>query len=109
MAEYIDRTQIKWYGCDFEGGKACCKNQGDCSKCIHGNCDHDEVMNIPHANVVEREKIDKAIEEIEQKFDGCDICEWFENYDWDENDISEYQYVGSVEEILNIIRKHLCE
>ena len=67
MAEYIDRTQIKWYGCDFEGGKACCKNQGDCSKCIHGNCDHDEVMNIPLANVIEREKI-KLLGEEHRKF-----------------------------------------
>ena len=51
----------------------------------------------------------EVIEEIKQKFDGCDICEWFEDYDWDENNISEYRYVGSVEDILDIIEKHLGE
>jgi hypothetical protein len=52
---------------------------------------------------------DKVIEEIKEQFDGCDICEWFEDYDWDENNISEYRYIGSVDDILDIIRKHLGE
>jgi hypothetical protein len=29
-----------------------------------------------------------------------DICEWQENYDWDENDISEYYSVASVNDFL---------
>ncbi len=51
----------------------------------------------------------KIIEEIKEQFDGCDICEWFEDYDWDENNISEYQYIGTLDDILDIIRKHLGE
>ena len=50
MAEYIDRTQIKWYGCDHEG-KECIDSGGDCAKCFFGNCDHDEVMNMKPADV----------------------------------------------------------
>lgn len=30
----------------------------------------------------------------------CDICEWQEDYDWEENNISEYQSVASVSEFL---------
>ena len=29
-----------------------------------------------------------------------DICEWQENYDWEENNISEYQSVASVNDFL---------
>lgn len=61
MAEYIDRNLIEWYGCDFEDDL--CK---DCSDCSHAECSHSQIMQIPVADVVEREKIDKAIEEIEQ-------------------------------------------
>jgi hypothetical protein len=52
---------------------------------------------------------DKVIEEIKEQFDGCDICEWFEDYDYDENNISEYRYAGSVDDILDIIKKHFGE
>ncbi len=62
MAEYIDRNLIEWYGCDFEDGN--CKNR-ECSGCSHAECSHSQVMQIPVADVIEREKIDKAIEEME--------------------------------------------
>ena len=61
MAEYIDRNLIEWYGCDFENDS--CKNR-ECSSCSHAECSHSQVMQIPIADVVEREKINKAIEEI---------------------------------------------
>ena len=61
MAQYIDRNLIEWYGCDFEDDS--CKNR-ECSGCSHAECSHWQVMHIPTADVVEREKIDKAIEEI---------------------------------------------
>ena len=44
--------------------------------------------------------------EIIEKFDNCSICEWFENYDYDENDISEYMSVGSIFDIIDIIDKY---
>jgi hypothetical protein len=62
-AEYIDRNLIEWYGCDFED--ASCENR-ECSSCSHAECFQPQIMQIPTADVVEREKIDKAIEEIEE-------------------------------------------
>ncbi len=62
MAEYIDRDLIEWYGCNFEN--ASCKNR-ECSGCSHAECSHSQVMQIPKADVIEREKIDKAIEEMQ--------------------------------------------
>ena len=34
------------------------------------------------------------------RYRDFDICEWQENYDWDENNISEYQSVASVNDFL---------
>ena len=53
--------------------------------------------------------LDKIKAEIKEKFEGCDICEWFEDYDYDENDISEYQPVGSIDMVLEIIDKYKAE
>ncbi len=61
MAEYIDRNLIEWHGCDFEDDN--CKNR-ECSGCSHANCSHAQVMQIPTADMMEREKINKAIEEM---------------------------------------------
>jgi hypothetical protein len=68
-----------------------------------------EIRNTFDMAIKSLEAWDKVIEEIKEQFDGCDICEWFEDYDWDENNISEYRYIGSVDDILDIIRKHLGE
>ena len=45
--------------------------------------------------------------EIQEKFGSLTICEWEENYDFEENDISEYRYVSEVKEILALIDKHI--
>ena len=50
--------------------------------------------------------IDKIRAEIKEKFEGYDICEWFEDYDYEENNISEYRSVGNIGEILDIIDKY---
>jgi len=47
--------------------------------------------------------------EIEEKYGDYDICEWFEDYDYEENDISEYWQVGKVSDILEIIDKYRGE
>ena len=49
---------------------------------------------------------EKVKAEIEDKFGGCSICEWFEDYDYEENDISEYQSVGDISDIIKIIDKY---
>lgn len=53
--------------------------------------------------------LDKIRAEIEEKYGNYNICEWFEDYDYEENDISEYQYVGDVSDILAIIDKYKAE
>ena len=53
--------------------------------------------------------LDKIRAEIEEKYGDYDICEWFEDYDYEENDISEYQHVGDVSDILAIIDKYRTE
>ena len=51
--------------------------------------------------------IDNIRAEIQKKYAGCSICEWFEDYDYEENNISEYQYVGSIDDILEIIDEYI--
>lgn len=50
--------------------------------------------------------LDNIKAEIIEKFDNCSICEWFEDYDYDENDISEYISVGHISDIIDIIDKY---
>jgi hypothetical protein len=47
--------------------------------------------------------------EIETKYGQCDICEYFEDYDYEENDISEYRPIGDIADILQIIDKYKGE
>ena len=65
---------------------------------------------IADGKPLEQETIlDKLRAEIETKFGHCDLCEYFEDYDYEENDISEYRSVGDVAEILQIIDKYMAE
>lgn len=50
--------------------------------------------------------LDNIKEEIESEYGNYDICEFDEDYDYEENNISEYTLVGSVTEILKIIDKY---
>lgn len=47
--------------------------------------------------------LDKIRAEIETKYGQCDICEYFVDYDYNENDISEYRPIGDIADILQII------
>lgn len=53
--------------------------------------------------------LDKIRAEIETKYGQCDICEYFEDYDYEENDISEYRPIGNIADILQIIDKYKAE
>lgn len=53
--------------------------------------------------------LDKIRAEIIEEFDNCNICEWFEDYDYDENNISEYIFVGHISDIIDIIDKYRAE
>jgi hypothetical protein len=69
-----------------------------------------EEMTKPLDREVEQEPIlDKIKAEIETKYGQCDICEYFENYDYEENDISEYRPIGNIADILQIIDKYKSE
>lgn len=53
--------------------------------------------------------LDKIRAEIKEKYGNYDICEWFEDYDYEENDVSEYRLVGGVSDILAIIDRYRAE
>lgn len=50
--------------------------------------------------------LNKIRAEIESEYGQCDICEYFEDYDYEENDISEYRPIGDIADILQIIDKY---
>ncbi len=60
-------------------------------------------------NYVPIEELKEIRQEIEEKYSDCDICEWFEDYDYEENNISEYRSVGSIKDIFEIFDKHIKE
>ena len=62
------------------------------------------IRNAPTVDVLERIRA-----EIETKYGQCDICEYFEDYDYEENDISEYRPIGDIADILQIIDKYKAE
>ena len=53
--------------------------------------------------------LDKIRAEIATKYGQCDICEYFEDYDYEENDISEYRPIGNIADILQILDKYKAE
>ena len=53
--------------------------------------------------------LDKIKAEIETNYGQCDICEYFDDYDYEENDISEYRPIGNISDILQIIDKYNTE
>lgn len=56
-----------------------------------------------------RVSLESIKSEISEKFGDAAICEWFEDYDYDENDISEYREIGNISEIIEIIDKYIEE
>ena len=66
---------------------------------IHGK-EQLEIFSGEHA-----EFIKMAIHALEMqkklaKFSGMDICQWIEDYDYDETNISEYEYEADVDDFL---------
>lgn len=67
-------------------------------------------LTISNGKELEQEPIlDKIRAEIEENYGHCDICEYFEDYDYEDNNISEYRYVANVKDILQIIDKYRGE
>ena len=65
-----------------------------------------DLYSVIKQKYVEREVLDKIRSEIESKYNNCDICEFVEDYDYEENDISEYRPIGDIADILEIIDKY---
>jgi hypothetical protein len=68
-----------------------------------------EAFNMAKVALEQESVLDKIRAEIESKYNNCDICEFFEDYDYEENDISEYRPIGDIADILEIIDKHKAE
>ena len=77
------------------------------------HCPLREVEAIPKADYENRLRADMVAMltdiqlEIEEKYPKCDLCEYFVDYDYDENDISEYRSVGSITDITNLIQQKI--
>lgn len=56
--DLIDRSQIKWFGCDFESFENCHIVNDDCSICSHATCLHDDVMSLPKVISADKEEGD---------------------------------------------------
>ncbi len=69
---------------------------------------YDEVEEIIKA-LKQTDTLDEIRAEIEEKYGHCDICEYFEDYDYEDNNISEYRYVANVKDILQIIDKYKAD
>lgn len=61
---------------------------------------------IEKLNGHDKELLGKIRAEISEEYGDYDICEWFNDYDYEENDISEYRQVGNMSDILKIIDKY---
>jgi hypothetical protein len=64
-----------------------------------------EVVKQDFTYIMDEKTIDVAIKALEAQkrlleYKDYSICEWFEDYDWDENNISEYIYVASINDFL---------
>ena len=57
--------------------------------------DHNKLVNAFNMAIEALGMQEKLIE-----YKGCDICEWVEDYDYDEHNISAYQGGASVDEFL---------
>jgi len=83
-----------------------CKEYDQEKHCCHrwSNVIRDTVEEMKQESI-----LDKIRAEIETKYGQCDICEYFEDYDYEENDISEYRPIGNIADILQIIDKYKAE
>ena len=68
-----------------------------------------DLYSVIKQKYIERDVLDKIRAEIETKYGKCDICEYFVDYDYNENDISEYRPIGDIADILQIIDGYKAE
>jgi len=71
--------------------------------------EYEEFLDMAKKALEQEDILDKIRAEIEIKYGNCDICEYSEDYDYEENDISEYRAIGNIADILQIIDKYKAE
>ena len=121
---YVNSTSIESKGCDNEQEPcedavsrqaAICKIANSFYAASVVNADFEECEKMAHMMIDDippvtpqpkTDALEKIRAEIETKYGQCDICEYFENYDYEENDISEYRPIGNIADILQIIDKY---
>lgn len=87
-------------------------NIDDAIYCLKARSDHfpqacEDCQYYSSDSSCENEVCDIAIHSLEMQkklaeFSGMDICRWIEDYDYDENNISEYEYEANVDDFLII-------
>ena len=82
----------------MENEKTCIIKAGTCDR----NCAKCELVKKTEDLL---SAYDMAIKSLEMQkklaeFSGMDICNWVEDYDYDENNISEYEFETSVDDFL---------
>ena len=59
-----------------------------------------EIFDGKHAEFIKMAIRSLEMQKKLSEFSGMDICQWIEDYDYDENNISEYEYETSVNDFL---------
>lgn len=96
------RYSVPW-SCDGVLCKNCSYYNGGCDASQWWN---EEYKELDYIVDLSEKVLDKIRAEIETKYGQCDICKYFEDYDYEENDISEYRSIGNIADILQIIDKY---
>lgn len=83
--ELIDRNQIEWYGCDFEGCKDCIKIDRNCSICGYAECSADEVRSLPV--ITEQEIVKPYLDKLKEKLSQIGFDHYFQCGEYLEEDV----------------------
>ena len=59
-----------------------------------------EIFGDEHADFINMAIRSLEIQKKLAEFRGMDICEWVEDYDYEDNNISEYEYEATVDDFL---------
>lgn len=93
--ELIDRTQIEWFGCNFEGGKTCMKHHGDCSSCPHAECSTNQIRSFPA--ITEEEIVKPYLEKLKEQISKS--C--YKALITDDGNIKESKVLQIIDNLLN--------
>lgn len=102
--EVAQENEKQYSGCPMKYDGAYANNDRTAGKCAE---EHRQLAEWLKELKAYRQATENIKSEIRETFGNSDICEWFEDYDYEENDVSEYQSIGSINDIIAIIDKHI--